>query len=140
MRCAALVAKKVKPTGPGQAGRLFGHAKVRGLHFQIVTVKTTTCAPVTVATGLRAESAHFSHKVVDVWRKAGARFSPAVEVTKTIRAAIETIDGDAWMPIKYTDAIWDEDEGHWSPTPRQQRFTSRRSPARRRRSAPPPGC
>ncbi|WP_030187973.1 IS1380 family transposase, partial [Streptomyces sp. NRRL S-813] len=133
---------KVKQVyGPAKQAASFSYTKVRGLHFQIVTVKTTTCAPVIVATRLRKgsagsgkgaasllrealttvramgitaqivvrpDSAYFSHKVVTACRKAGARFSLAVAVTRTIRAAIETIGADAWKPIKYTDAIWDE--------------------------------
>ncbi|NEA19699.1 transposase [Streptomyces halstedii] len=62
---------------------------------------------------VRADSAYFSHKVVDACCKAGARFSLAVAVTKTIRAAIETIGPDVWTPIKYTDAVWDEEEERW---------------------------
>ncbi|WP_371666689.1 hypothetical protein OG985_45580 [Streptomyces sp. NBC_00289] len=42
---------------------------------------------------VRAGSAYFSHKVVDVCRKAGARFSVAVK--KTIREAIADIAEDA---------------------------------------------
>jgi hypothetical protein len=138
---------KVKQVyGPAKQGASFGYTKVRGLHFQIVTVKTATCAPVIVATRLRkgsagsgkgaaclvrealsevramgvtakivvrADSAYFSHQVVAACRKAGAYFSLAVAVTKTIRAAIETMDPDAWTPIKYTDAIWDDKEQRW---------------------------
>ena len=40
---------------------------------------------------VRADSAYFSHKVVDVCRKAGARFSLAVAVSKKIREAIADI-------------------------------------------------
>ncbi len=48
---------KVKQVyGPAKQGASFGYTKVRGLHFQIVTVKTTTCAPVIVATRLRKGS------------------------------------------------------------------------------------
>ncbi|WP_406724554.1 IS1380 family transposase [Streptomyces sp. GD-15H] len=138
---------KVKQVyGPAKQGASFGYTKVRGLHFQIVTVKSATCAPVIVATRLRrgsagsgkgaasllrealttvramgitaqivvrADSAYFSHKVVAACRKAGARFSLAVAVTKTIRTAIETIEDDAWTPIQYTDAIWDDEEDRW---------------------------
>lgn len=138
---------KVKQVyGPAKQGASFGYTKVRGLHFQIVTVKTRTCAPVIVATRLRkgsagsgkgaasllrealatvramgitaqivvrADSAYLSHKVVAACRKAGARFSLAVAVTQTIRAAIETIQATAWTAIKYTDAIWDDEEQRW---------------------------
>lgn len=138
---------KVKQVfGPAKQGASFGYTKKRGLHFQIVTAKTATSAPVIVATRLRkgsagsgkgaasllrealtrvramcptativvrADSAYFSHKVVDVCRKAGAHFSLAVAVTKTVRAAIERIPEDAWTPIKYTHAVWDADEERW---------------------------
>ncbi len=138
---------KVKQVyGPAKQGASFGYTKVRGLHFQIVTVKTATCAPVIVATRLRkgsagsgkgaasllrealatvramgitaqivvrADSAYFSHKVVAACRQAGARFSLAVAVTKAIRAAIETVPAAAWTPIKYTDAIWDDEDQRW---------------------------
>ncbi|MER7728631.1 hypothetical protein [Streptomyces sp. NPDC096323] len=43
---------KVKQVyGPAKQGASFGYTKVRGLHFQIVTVKTAACAPVIVARG-----------------------------------------------------------------------------------------
>ncbi|AWK10429.1 hypothetical protein AB0I99_15515 [Streptomyces spongiicola] len=49
---------KVKQVyGPANQGASFGYTKQRGLHFQIVTVKTGTCAPVIVATRLRKGSA-----------------------------------------------------------------------------------
>ncbi|MCY0917916.1 IS1380 family transposase, partial [Streptomyces sp. H27-G5] len=49
---------KVKQVyGPAKQGASFGYTKVRGLHFQIVTVKTGTCAPIIVATRLRKGSA-----------------------------------------------------------------------------------
>ncbi|MGW2940089.1 IS1380 family transposase [Streptomyces sp. NPDC001156] len=138
---------KVKQVyGPAKQGASFGYTKVRGLHFQIVTVKTAHCAPVIVATRLRkgsansgkgaasllrealatvramgitaqivvrADSAYFSHKVAAVCRAAGARFSLAVAVKKSIRVAIEAIAEDAWRPIKYTNAIWDPAEERW---------------------------
>ncbi|WP_258044431.1 transposase, partial [Streptomyces sp. SM11] len=62
---------------------------------------------------VRADSAYFSHKVVDVCRKAGVRFSLAVAVKKTIRTAIEQIPADAWTAIAYTNAIWDSEEDRW---------------------------
>lgn len=138
---------KVKQVyGPAKQGASFGYTKQRGLHFQIVTAKTGTCAPVIVATRLRkgsansgkgaasllrealatvramgitaqiivrADSAYFSHKVVEVCRKAGARFSLAVAVRKKIREAIADIAEDAWTPIKYAAAVWDAEEERW---------------------------
>ncbi|MHB9860107.1 hypothetical protein [Streptomyces sp. YIM S03343] len=44
--------------GPAEQGASFGWTEQRGLHFQIVTVKTGTCAPMIVATRLRKGSAN----------------------------------------------------------------------------------
>ncbi|WP_371674693.1 transposase [Streptomyces sp. NBC_00289] len=129
--------------GLARQGASFGYTKVRGLHFQIVTVQTGTCAPVIVATRLRkgaagsgkgaasllcealatvramgitaqiivrADSAYFPHKVVDACRRAGVRFSLAVAVKKTVREAIVNIAEDAWTPIEYTAAVWDDED------------------------------
>ncbi|WP_189327914.1 IS1380 family transposase, partial [Streptomyces flaveus] len=138
---------KVKQVyGPAKQGASFGYTKQRGLHFQIVTVKTSTCAPVIVATRLRkgsansgkgaasllrealttvramgitakiivrADSAYFSHKVVEVCRTAGVCFSLAAAVRKKIREAIAAIDEDAWTPVKYAAAVWDAAEERW---------------------------
>ncbi|MFE3599928.1 transposase [Streptomyces sp. NPDC059142] len=126
----------------------------------MVTVKTSTCAPVIVAARLRkgsagsgrgaasrlrealatvramgitaqiivrADSVYFSHKVVDACRTAGVRFSLAVTVKKTIREAIGNIAEDAWAPIEYTDAIWDDEEGRWVSDAELARSPSLRS-------------
>jgi hypothetical protein len=132
---------KVKQVyGPAKQGVSFGYTKQRGLHFQIVTVKTATCAPVIVATRLRkgsagsgkgaasllrealatvramginakiivrADSAYFSHKVVDVCRKAGAHFSLAVAVNKTIREDAGYVNTAAGVAVR-----------RWSERPR----------------------
>ncbi|MDT0308062.1 transposase [Streptomyces sp. DSM 44917] len=107
---------KVKQVyGPAKQGASFGYTRQRGPHFQIVTVKTGTCAPVIVATriSVRADSAYFSHKVVEVCRKAGARFSLAVPVKRKIREAIAGIPEESWTPIKYAGAVWDAQEERW---------------------------
>lgn len=62
---------------------------------------------------VRADSAYFSHKVVQVCRTAGARFSLAVAVRKKIREAIAGIAEDAWTPIRYAAAVWDDEEERW---------------------------
>ena len=65
------------------------------------------------ATGMivvRADSAFFSHKVVDVCRCNRVRFSLAVAQRKKVRELIATIPETAWTAIKYPKAIWDRDE------------------------------
>lgn len=62
---------KVKQVyGPAKQGASFGYTKQRGLHFQIVTVKTTACAPVIVATRLRKGSANSGKGAASLLREA----------------------------------------------------------------------
>jgi hypothetical protein len=62
---------------------------------------------------VRADSAFFSARVIKAIRAGGALFSITVGNTKRIRAAIAQIPETAWRPIKYRDAVWDEDEHRW---------------------------
>jgi hypothetical protein len=49
---------KVKQVyGPGKQGASFGYTKQRDLHFQIVTVKTAACAPVSRSSSVSTLSA-----------------------------------------------------------------------------------
>jgi hypothetical protein len=62
---------------------------------------------------LRADSAYFGHPTVAAAIRAGADVSITTAQTKTIKAAIATIGEDAWTPIQYTDAIYDEETRTW---------------------------
>jgi hypothetical protein len=68
------------------------------------------------ATGLllvRADSAYYGHDIVAAARRAGARFSITARLTPTVVAAITSIDEQAWVPIQYPNAIYDDDEQRW---------------------------
>jgi hypothetical protein len=68
------------------------------------------------ATGLilmRADSAFYAKKVLWACRRHGARFSVTTRIDAKIRAACSGIAADAWIDIKYPQAIWDEDEKRW---------------------------
>ena len=68
------------------------------------------------ATGLvivRADSAYYGYEIIDACRRAGARFSVTARLTPTVVRAITSIDGQAWTPIRYPNAIYDEDEQRW---------------------------
>jgi Transposase DDE domain group 1 len=68
------------------------------------------------ATGLvivRADSAYYGYDIVDVCRRAGARFSVTARLTPTVTRAIASIDAHAWTPIRYSKAIFDPDEQRW---------------------------
>ena len=65
------------------------------------------------ATGLvtlRADSAYYTHDVIAAARRAGARFSVTVRMNSAVIKAISEIPESAWTPIRYPNAIWDEDE------------------------------
>jgi hypothetical protein len=68
------------------------------------------------ATGLvivRADSAFYGHDIVHACRRAGARFSVTARHTPAVIRAITRIDEAAWVPIRYPNAIYDEDERRW---------------------------
>src|SRR5215207_1185154 len=68
------------------------------------------------ATGLvivRADSAYYGYEIIDACQRAGARFSVTARLTPTVVRAITSIDEQAWTPIRYPNAIYDEDEQRW---------------------------
>jgi len=42
-----------------------------------------------------------------------ARFSITARQDKAVREAIASIDKKAWTPIKYTNAVFDDDQQRW---------------------------
>ena len=59
---------------------------------------------------LRADSAYYAHDVIAAARAGGARFSVTVRMNSAVIKAISGIKESAWTPIRYPNAIWDEDE------------------------------
>jgi hypothetical protein len=62
---------------------------------------------------VRADSAFYGHAVAGAALRAGADVSVTVRLDKRVRAAIATIGEDAWTPIEYTDAVFDEQTQTW---------------------------
>jgi len=62
---------------------------------------------------LRADSAFYGHDTIAAARRHGARFSVTARSTATVQAAISRIPDTAWTPIRYTDAVWDEEGQCW---------------------------
>lgn len=99
---------------------------------------------------LRGDSAFSTGAVVSAARRAGARFSIAVSMNPAARRAIERIDEAAWLPIRYPNAVWDDDAGAWISEAEVAETTytafattkheiTRRLVARRVRRQAPPG-
>ncbi len=62
---------------------------------------------------LRADSAFYSGEIVAACHRHDTRFSITARQDPAIRRAIDAIDPDSWTPIKYTNAVWDEDLQGW---------------------------
>ncbi len=62
---------------------------------------------------VRADSAYYGYDIINTCRRAGVRFSITARLTKTVARAITAIPDTAWTPIRYPNAIYDEDEQRW---------------------------
>jgi hypothetical protein len=62
---------------------------------------------------VRMDSAFYNADVVAAARRAGARVSITARMNKDVTAAIAGIEEAAWTPIKYPNAIFDQDEQRW---------------------------
>ena len=71
------------------------------------------------ATGLlvlRADSAFYRRDVIETTLRHGACFSIVARLLIPVRKAISEIPPEAWTPIKYTNAIYDETAQRWIST------------------------
>jgi hypothetical protein len=62
---------------------------------------------------VRMDSAYYSAAVISAVRSKGARFSVTVPVNSSVRAAIASIGDGAWTPVRYPQAIWDDQLDCW---------------------------
>jgi hypothetical protein len=62
---------------------------------------------------VRADSAFGNGPVTYAARKAGAMFSVVLAKNSAVTAAITTIDDDAWVGVRYPNAVQDPDTGEW---------------------------
>jgi Transposase DDE domain group 1 len=62
---------------------------------------------------VRLDSAFYNAAVIGAIRRGGARFSVTAPANASIRAAIAAMPDDAWTPIRYPRAIWDDQLGTW---------------------------
>jgi len=59
---------------------------------------------------LRADSAYYTADVVAAAHRGGARVSITARMGPSVARAIGSIPDDAWIPIHYPNAVWDDDE------------------------------
>jgi Transposase DDE domain group 1 len=74
------------------------------------TARSAGCAGIVV---VRMDSAFYGAPAVRAARQAGACFSVTVRIDPQVRAAIAAIGEDAWTPIRYPRAIWDDQLRCW---------------------------
>ena len=92
----------------GSAGSARGAAS-----FVAEAITTARAAGATGVLLARMDSAFDNHAVVSTCIRAGVRFSITTKQTRPVRAAIEAISDDAWVPIAYPQAVYDEDTKQW---------------------------
>jgi hypothetical protein len=85
---------------------------------------------------VRADSAFYGHPTIAAALRAGADVSVTVRLNPKVKAAIAAIAQDAWQPIQYTDAIFDEQTGRWISRAEVAEIPSPRSASERK----PKGC
>jgi len=74
---------------------------------------TARAAAVSCRVMVRADSAYFNHAFISTARRAGAWFSVTARMNPAVKAAITSIDPNAWTPIKYPKAVWDDQLEQW---------------------------
>jgi hypothetical protein len=62
---------------------------------------------------VRADSAFYGHATVTAAISAGADVSVTARMDPAVKKAIAGIDEDAWTPIEYPEAIYDETTDRW---------------------------
>ena len=76
----------------------------------VAAARDAGCAGTAV---VRADSAYYSSAACHAARRAGAFFSVTARLDPAVKAAIASIAEDAWTPIAYPRAVWDEQQGRW---------------------------
>ena len=76
----------------------------------IGTARDCGCAGTII---VRMDSAFYNAAVLGAVRRGGARFSVTVPVNSGIRAAIAAISDESWTPIRYPQAVWDDQLDCW---------------------------
>jgi hypothetical protein len=76
----------------------------------IATARDCGCAGTII---VRMDSAYYNAAVTGAIRSHGARFSVTVPMNCSVRAAVAAIGEGAWTPIRYPQAVWDDQLGCW---------------------------
>jgi hypothetical protein len=81
--------------------------------FAAQAVRTARACGCTGTIIVRMDSAYYAAEVLHAIRREGARFSVTVPLNSSVRAAIAAVPQDAWTPVRYPRAIFDDQLGCW---------------------------
>ena len=87
-----------------------GHGAARLIADSLATLRR---APPPGLVVVRADSAYFRHDVVAAAHAGGAKFSVTARLNKAATRAIAGIDEQAWTPIRYPNAVFDDEQQRW---------------------------
>jgi Transposase DDE domain group 1 len=95
----------------GACGSARGAARI--IADTLATVKRLRSPESATKPLVRADSAFYGYPSVAAALRGGAHVSITVRLDSKVKAAIAEIDDDAWTPIEYTDAVYDESTHQW---------------------------
>ena len=95
----------------GSCGSPRGAARIIG--DTLATVKRLRGTDATHKPLVRADSAFYGYPTVAAALRGGADVSITVRLDPKVKATIAELDEQAWTPIEYTDAIFDESTQRW---------------------------
>ena len=95
----------------GACGSARGAARI--VADTLATVKRLRSPAAATRPLLRADSAFYGYPTVAAALRGGAEVSITVRLDPKVKAAIADIYEQAWTPIEYTDAVFDENTGRW---------------------------
>jgi Transposase DDE domain group 1 len=98
------------------ATRLRGGNAISARGAASFTARAIAAARAAGCTGtivVRLDSGFYSAAVIAAIRRAGAFFSVTVPLNVKVRAVIAAVPQDAWTPIRYPRALWDDQLGAW---------------------------
>jgi hypothetical protein len=110
---ATVSAKGSAPMVVAQRLRKGSCGSPRGASRLVADALKTVASLTQVTPLVRADSAFYGCATVGAALRAGADVSITVRMDPKVKAAIATIGDDAWTPIEYTDAVFDEQTGRW---------------------------
>ena len=110
---ATVSTKDTAPVVVAQRLRKGSCGSPRGAKRLIADALKTVTSVSSAKALVRADSAFYGHATVGAALRAGADVSVTVRLDPKVKAAIATIDEDAWTAIEYTDAVFDEQTQTW---------------------------